>query len=142
MDWTLNVFASSQQKRFTSLECEYAWIYTWNSLSTWMYSLTHLHKVDDVQEELVSILLSHGGELWVTPANQGLQHPRRDAPLLVLEWSKRKMQMSRAPHQKRIFIYQYLIFNVLSKICLIVQWHLRSQDKTKPPECPTEGVSR
>lgn len=48
-------------------------------------SFTHLHQVDDVQEELVGILLSVGGKLWVSPADQGLQHAWRDALLLVLE---------------------------------------------------------
>lgn len=49
------------------------------------FSFTHLHQVDHVQEELVGILLSVGGKLWVSPADQGLQHPGRDALRLVLE---------------------------------------------------------
>lgn len=46
---------------------------------------THLHQVDHVQEEFMSILLSVGGKLWVSPADQNLQHSSRDALLLVLQ---------------------------------------------------------
>ncbi len=49
------------------------------------FMFTYLHQVDEVQEELVGILLSVGGKLWVSPADQGLQHPGRDALLLVLK---------------------------------------------------------
>lgn len=45
---------------------------------------TDLHQVDEVQQELVSVLLSVGGELGVPPADQSLQHAWRDAFLLVL----------------------------------------------------------
>lgn len=41
----------------------------------------HLHHVDKVQEELLGILLPVGGELGVTLANEGLEHPRGDAIL-------------------------------------------------------------
>lgn len=36
----------------------------------------------------MGVLLSVGGELWVPPADQSLEHARRDPLLLVLE--KRK----------------------------------------------------
>lgn len=47
--------------------------------------MTHLHQVDEVHEELVGVLLSVGGELRVSCAHQGLEHPGRDAFLLVLQ---------------------------------------------------------
>lgn len=50
---------------------------------------TDLHQVDEVQQELVSILLSVGGELWVPPADQRLQHAWRYAFLLVLRGTRR-----------------------------------------------------
>lgn len=49
------------------------------------HNFSHLHLVDDVQEEFVGILLPVGGELGVPPADQSLEHAWRDALLLVLE---------------------------------------------------------
>lgn len=44
----------------------------------------YLHHVDEVKEELLGILLPVGGELRVTLANEGLEHPRGNAILNFL----------------------------------------------------------
>lgn len=55
------------------------------SFSIFIFIFSHLHLVNDVQEELMGILLSVGGELGVSPADQSLEHAWRDPLLLVLE---------------------------------------------------------
>lgn len=49
------------------------------------YTHTHLDQVDEVQEELVCVLLSVGGELGVALADHGFEHLGRDALRLVLQ---------------------------------------------------------
>lgn len=68
--------------------------YFFFSLCLWVVQVfTHLHLVDDVQEELVGILLPVGGKLRVSLADQGLQHPGGDAFLLVLEQEHTNMEV-------------------------------------------------
>lgn len=45
---------------------------------------SYLHHVDKVKKELLGILLPVGGELRVTLANEGLEHPRGNAILNFL----------------------------------------------------------
>lgn len=44
----------------------------------------YFYHVDKVKEELLGILLPVGGELRVTLANEGLEHPRGNAILNLL----------------------------------------------------------
>lgn len=53
----------------------------------------HLHHVDKVKEEFLGILLPVGGELRVTLANEGLEHPRGDAILDVLGRARAAIQL-------------------------------------------------
>lgn len=57
---------------------------TWRSTLPRRLLGPYLHHVDKVKEELLGILLSVGGELGVTLANEGLEHPRGDAILNFL----------------------------------------------------------
>lgn len=56
---------------------------------------TDLNQVDEVQQELMSILLSVGGELGVPPADQRLQHAWRYAFLLVLRGMRGRTRQRR-----------------------------------------------
>lgn len=87
-------FVSVEQRPNKQEDCRSAYQYDLSHKHYWLlniflpaqkFSFTHLHLVDHVQEELVGILLSVGGKLGVSPADQGLQHPGRDALLLVLK---------------------------------------------------------
>lgn len=44
----------------------------------------HLHHVDEVEQKLLCILLSVGGELWVTTPNKCFEHPWCDTNLVSL----------------------------------------------------------
>lgn len=53
----------------------------------------YLHHVDEVKKELLGILLSVGGELRVTLANEGLEHPRGNAILNFLGRARAAIQL-------------------------------------------------
>lgn len=57
---------------------------TWKSALPCHLLSPYLHHVDQVKEELLGILLSVGGELGVTLANEGLEHSRGNAILNFL----------------------------------------------------------
>ena len=47
---------------------------------------TYLYQIDQMQEKLLGILLSIGGEFWVALADKGLEHLWRDPILLRLQY--------------------------------------------------------
>lgn len=53
----------------------------------------YLHHVDKVKKELLGILLPVGGELGVTLANEGLEHPRGNAILNFLGTARAAIQL-------------------------------------------------
>lgn len=64
---------------------------------------SYLHHVDEVKKELLGILLPVGGELRVTLANEGLEHPRGDAILNFLGRASAAIQLGLKRPQGALF---------------------------------------